>query len=50
MNTEFLHYVRELGEAYGSLLSVEEKEEFFDNLLKEQENGKEFTGQVQQED
>ena len=49
MDNEFLHYVRELGEAYGYLLSVEEKENFFDNLLKEQENGKEFTGQVQQE-
>ena len=50
MDSEFLQRVKELGEAYGSLLSVEEKEEFFDNLLKEQENGKEFTGQVQQED
>ena len=50
MDSEFLQRVKELGEVYGSLLSVEEKEEFFDNLLKEQENGKEFTGQVQQED
>lgn len=46
MDNEFLQRVRELGEAYGSLLSVEEKEEFFDNLLKEQENGNEFTKQV----
>ena len=48
MDNEFLQRVRELGEAYGSLLSIQEKEEFFDNLLKEQENGKEFTGQIQQ--
>ena len=41
MDTEFLQYVRELGEAYGSLLTDEEKEEFFDNLLKEEDNGKE---------
>ena len=49
MDSEFLQYVREIGEAYGSLLSIQEKEEFFDNLLKEQENGKEFIRQVQQE-
>ena len=29
MNTEFLQYVREVGEAYRSLLTVEEKENFF---------------------